>query len=125
MVKSLLIVGLGGFAGTISRYLISRYFQIHFSTVFPWGTFLVNILGCFIIGIIYGVSEKGDFLSPEIRLLLTVGFCGGLTTFSTFSNDAFLLFNQQEWFRFAFYTSASFFLGLIAVYFGHLILKLF
>ena len=125
MVKSLIIVGFGGFIGTVARFLISRYFQVNISSLFPWGTFFVNILGCLIIGMVYGISEKGDFLSPEARLFLTVGICGGFTTFSTFSNDAFLLLKQQEWIRFAFYTSLSFFLGLLAVYAGRIITKLF
>ena len=124
MVKSLMIVGLGGFIGTAGRFLISRYFQIHYTSVFPWGTFVVNIIGCFLIGIIFGISEKGDFFSPDVRLFLTVGICGGFTTFSSLSNDAFLLLRQQEWLRFAIYTSFSFFLGLLAVYAGRLILKL-
>jgi len=125
MVKSILIVGFGGFIGTVARFLISRYFQLNYTSVFPWGTLVVNILGCLLIGIIYGISEKGDFLSPEVRLFLTVGICGGFTTFSTFSNDAFLLLRQEEWIRFAFYASFSFFLGLLAVYAGRIILKLF
>lgn len=125
MVKSIFIVGFGGFIGTVARFLISRYFQINLTSVFPWGTFIVNIVGCLLIGIIYGISEKGNFLSPEVRLFLTVGICGGFTTFSTFSNDAFLLLRQEEWIRFAFYTSLSFFIGLLAVYGGRVILKLF
>ena len=125
MVKSLIIVGFGGFIGTIARFLIARYFQVSISSLFPWGTFIVNILGCLIIGMIYGISEKGSFMSPEVRLFLTVGICGGFTTFSTFSNDAFLLLKQQEWIRFAFYTSLSFFLGLLAVYAGRIFTKLF
>ncbi len=125
MVKSLFIVGFGGFIGTVARFLISRYFQENVASVFPWSTFAVNILGSLIIGVIYGISEKGDFLSPEVRLFLTVGICGGFTTFSTFSNDAFLLIREQEWIRFALYTSLSFFLGLLAVYAGRIIIKLF
>lgn len=124
MVKSILIVGLGGFIGTVARFLISRYFQVNFTSVFPWSTFVVNIVGCLLIGIIYGISEKGQVLSPEIRLFLTVGICGGFTTFSTFSNDAFILIREQEWFRFALYTSLSVFIGLMAVYIGRLIIKL-
>jgi len=120
-----MIVGFGGFIGTTGRFLISRYFQDNFTSVFPWGTFIVNIVGCFLIGVIYGISEKGDFLSPDVRLFLTVGICGGFTTFSSLSNDAFLLLRQQEWLRFAVYTSFSFFLGLLAVYIGRLTLKLF
>lgn len=124
MVKSILIVGLGGFIGTVARFLISRYFQVNFTSVFPWSTFVVNIVGCLLIGIIYGISEKGNVLSPEIRLFLTVGICGGFTTFSTFSNDAFILIREQEWFRFALYTSLSVFIGLMAIFIGRLIIKL-
>ena len=125
MVRSLLVVGFGGFLGTIFRFLISRYFQVNVTTVFPWGTFIVNILGCFLIGIIYGISEKSGILSSDVRLFLTVGICGGFTTFSTLSNDAFMLLRQEEWFLFAFYTSLSLFFGLLAVYIGRLTINLF
>jgi len=124
MLKSIFIVGFGGFIGTVGRFLISRYFQVNYTSVFPWGTFLVNILGCLLIGIIYGFSEKGDIFSPEVRLFLTVGICGGFTTFSTFSNDSFLFIREQEWFRFALYAALSIFMGLIAVFAGRFIIKL-
>ena len=124
MLKSILIVGFGGFIGTVARFLISRCFQINIISVFPWSTFIINIAGCLLIGLIYGISEKNDVLSPEIRLFLTVGICGGFTTFSTFSNDAFLLIREQEWIRFALYTSFSVFIGLMAVYLGRFIIKL-
>ena len=124
MLKSILIVGCGGFIGTVARFLISRYLQLNSSSVFPWSTFIINITGCLLIGIFYGISEKSDVLSPEIRLFLTVGICGGFTTFSTFSNDAFLLIREQEWFRFALYASLSLFIGLMAVYLGRFIVKL-
>ena len=120
-----MLVGFGGFIGSVGRFLVGRYFQENVASVFPWGTFTVNIIGSLLIGLIYGLSEKGDFLSPEVRLFLAVGICGGFTTFSTFSNDAFMLMRQQEWFRFALYSSLSFFLGLIAVYAGRFITKLF
>jgi len=125
MVRSLLVVGFGGFLGTIFRFLISRYFQVNVTSVFPWGTFIVNIIGCLLIGIIYGISEKSGILSSDVRLFLTVGICGGFTTFSTLSNDAFLLLRQDEWLLFAFYTSLSLFFGLLAVYIGRLTINLF
>ena len=125
MLKSILIVGFGGFIGTVARFLTSRYFQENVTSFFPWSTLIINIIGSLLIGIIFGISEKGDFMSPDVRLFLTVGICGGFTTFSTFSNDAFLLLRQDEWVRFAFYTSMSFFLGLLAVYGGRIIIKLF
>lgn len=125
MIKSILLVGFGGFIGSVGRFLVSRYFQENVASVFPWSTFTVNIVGSLLVGFIYGLSEKGDFLSPDARLFIAVGICGGFTTFSTFSNDAFILMRQQEWFRFVLYSSLSFFLGLIAVYAGRFITKLF
>lgn len=120
----MLIVGLGGFIGTVARFVISRYFQVNVASVFPWSTFVINVVGCLLIGIVYGISEKGPVLSPEIRLFLTVGICGGFTTFSTFSNDSMMLIRDQEWLRFALYASLSVFIGLMAVYAGRLMTKL-
>ncbi len=125
MIKSLLIVGLGGFIGTALRYLVSRSFQLHTATLFPWGTITVNIVGSLLIGILYGLSERGNLLSPEWRIFLTVGFCGGFTTFSSFSNDAFILLQSGEFLRFATYSGLSFFLGITAIFLGRFIIKAF
>lgn len=124
MVKSLFIVGMGGFIGTVLRFLISRYIQDSFTSVFPWSTFIINISGSFLIGIFYGISEKDNFMSPEWRIFLTVGICGGFTTFSSLSNDAFILLQSKELFRFSLYISLSFFLGLFAVFIGRHLTKL-
>ncbi len=112
MVKSLLIAGFGGFVGTALRFLITRYIQVSYISVFPWGTFTVNILGSFLIGIFLGISEKGNFMSPEWRIFLTVGVCGGFTTFSSLSNDAFILLQNRDWIRFAVLPCFQFFSGL-------------
>ena len=125
MFKTLLICGTGGFIGTIIRFLISRYFQENSLSLFPWGTFSVNIIGSLLIGLIYGLSERGNILSPEILLFLTVGICGGFTTFSTLANDSYVLMQGKEWLKLSLYTSLSFFLGLVAVYLGRLIVKIF
>lgn len=123
MVKSILIVGLGGFIGSALRFTVSRFFHIHGLTLFPWGTLAVNIMGSFLIGIFFGISEKGGLMSPEWRLFLTMGICGGFTTYSTFSNDAYMLLQQNEFLRFAAYSGVSFVLGLFAVFLGRLIIK--
>lgn len=123
MIKSVLIVGLGGFIGSALRYLIARYFQLHVASTFPWSTLVVNIAGSLLIGILFGLSEKGNFLTPEWRIFLTVGLCGGFTTFSTFSNDAFILLREGEFLGFASYTGLSFFLGITAVFLGYLVVK--
>jgi CrcB protein len=118
MVKSLFFAGFGGFIGTVLRFLVSKYFQNHFDTVFPWGTLIINILGCFLIGILSGLFEKGAQMSPEWRLFFTVGICGGFTTFSSFSNDAVMLLQNKEILRFSLYTGTSFFSGIISVFLG-------
>ncbi|WP_026055213.1 fluoride efflux transporter CrcB [Anaerophaga thermohalophila] len=123
MVKAMLIAGFGGFIGTIFRFLISRYVQLSVVSTFPWGTFLVNIAGSFLIGVFFGISEKGQFMTAEWRLFLTVGLCGGFTTFSSFSNDALLLLENNEIFRFVTYAGLSFLLGLLAVFLGRLLIK--
>ena len=123
MIKSLLIAGTGGFIGTVLRFLVSRYFQENTFSVFPWGTFTVNIVGSLLIGIFYGMSERGNLLSPEVRIFLTVGICGGFTTFSSLTNDAFMLLQEKEWLKLSLYASLSFFLGLVAVYLGRTLIK--
>jgi len=125
MFRLILIVGAGGFLGTVSRFLASRYIQNHSFSAFPYGTFLVNIIGCLLIGIFFGLSERGNLMSSDWRLFLTVGFCGGFTTFSTFANENIALLRDGSFLYFALYTSLSVFLGLLATYFGNLITKIF
>jgi CrcB protein len=123
MFRLLLIIGSGSFIGGIARFLISRYIQGQSLSSFPYGTFVVNVAGCFLIGIFYGLSERGNLMSAELRMFLTVGFCGGFTTFSTFANENISLLREGDFFYFALYTSLSIFLGLMATYIGNLVIK--
>lgn len=125
MFRLILIVGLGGFLGSVARFLASRYVQSQILSAFPYGTFIVNVLGCFLIGLFFGLSEKGNLMSADWRMFLTVGFCGGFTTFSTFANENMALLRDGNFFFFALYTSLSVFLGLLATYFGNLLTKIF
>jgi CrcB protein len=125
MLKLMLIIGTGSFIGGVSRFLTSRFIQNSIFSAFPFGTFIVNLLGCFLIGLFYGISERGNLISPEWRMFLTVGFCGGFTTFSTFASENISLLRDGNFFYFALYVSLSVFLGLSATYIGNLITKLF
>ena len=97
MLKTLLFIGMGSFTGGVLRYLISRYVQNFLTPSFPLGTFLVNVLGCFAIGLFYGLFERGNLMNPNLRMFLTVGFCGGFTTFSTFSADTVRLLRAGDY----------------------------
>ncbi|HRO85830.1 MAG TPA: fluoride efflux transporter CrcB [Niabella sp.] len=125
MLKVLLAIGTGSFLGGISRFLLSRFVQNQVISSFPYGTFVVNIIGCFIIGILYGLFEKDQLLSPEWRMFLTVGFCGGFTTFSTFAGENYSLLKDGNFMYMALYASLSVFLGIMAVWLGNLLIKLF
>ena len=92
--RALLFVGIGGGLGSILRYVISVFIGRHVPIVFPIGTLLVNISGCFLIGIFYSVFARYTDFNPEWRLFLITGICGGYTTFSTYSYDGLILLKQ-------------------------------
>jgi len=118
MDRSILLVGVGGFVGSVARYLVAILFSSQISSVFPFATLTVNIVGCFLIGILFAVSDRGNVLSPEWRILLTTGFCGGFTTFSTFSYESLRLMQDGEYLYLAAYVFVSVFFGLAATYVG-------
>ena len=124
MVKTLIIIGAGGFVGSIARYLTSKYIQDNLSFSFPVGTLIVNISGCFILGVIYGLMDRGEILSQESRLFLTIGFCGGFTTFSSFAFENVLILRDGNFMQSALYISLSVFAGILSLYIGSIIAKL-
>lgn len=125
MLKTLLLVGSGSFIGGVLRYLISKMLQLWAPSAFPLGTFVVNILGCLAIGLFYGLFERHHSVSTDLRLFLTVGFCGGFTTFSTFVNENFLLLRQGDFTLTAVYAALSLLTGLLMLYAGQTLIKLF
>lgn len=124
MSRTVILIGIGGFIGSISRYLVASFFTRVFPSSFPYGTFIVNISGCLLIGIFYGISERCDWFTPEWRIFLTTGFCGGFTTFSSFAYENISLLQASGYITFTVYSIASFALGLLAVVGGISLIRL-
>ena len=118
MLKDLLLVGLGSGLGGMCRYLVSQLL-VTTQNGFPWGTFTVNIVGSLLIGLLWGLSSRLPSLSPALTLLFMVGFCGGFTTFSTFSREGLSLLQMQNYTLFLLYTLGSVVLGIVAVMVGY------
>ncbi len=123
MIRSLIVVGLGSFVGGGLRFLLSGLAKQYIHHPFPLGTFVVNILGCLAIGLFYGCFERGHILHPDLRLFLTVGVCGGFTTFSTFMNENLQLLKGEQFLWMALYAAFSLLLGLLAVWAGYALVK--
>ncbi|WP_422081274.1 fluoride efflux transporter CrcB [Ulvibacterium sp.] len=115
--KQLLLVFLGGGVGSMLRYLISKIFNDYFQYFFL-GTFLVNIVGCLLMGVILGLSLKGDYLTQNQTLVLATGFCGGFTTFSAFAFEKHVLLGSGELSHFLLYTLSSIVIGILAIALG-------
>lgn len=116
--KLLVFVFLGGGIGSVLRYLLTIGIQRPSESAFPWATFLINILGCILIGVFYALSARLQF-NQETRLLLTVGICGGFTTFSTFSNESLQLLRSGSYLLFFLYVMGSILLGIAGVLLGN------
>ena len=124
MIKMMLIAGAGGFLGTCGRFLVQR-FCAGMSGGFPLGTFTVNVAGCFLIGLFYGLLDRVDLFGPGGRLLFITGFCGGFTTFSTFAFDICELGGKGEWMWSVLYIMASVIVGVLMVLAGRLVVRCF
>lgn len=121
--KTILIVFTGSGLGGVARYGVQTWIFKIYPFTFPLATFLVNVLGCLLIGLFYALSEKGNLLTPEWRIALTTGFCGGFTTFSTFSYENMNLIRTGDYMYFVLYMVFSIVLGLAAVYLGIIIIR--
>ena len=120
MLKNFLLVGLGGAFGSMLRYAFSYWFK---STSFPFGTFLVNFIGCFIIGAVFGYALRAEDFSGGWRLFLATGICGGFTTYSAFSVEMLTMLQQNRYGLFAAYLLATVILCLLATWLGYILLK--
>ncbi len=122
--KLILIVLFSSGAGGVLRYGIQSWMSKPQQSPFPLSTFIVNILGCLLIGIFFALSQKANLLSPEWRLALLTGFCGGFTTFSTFAFENVALLRSGDYGIFFLYIVASVVLGIAAVFAGSMLVML-
>lgn len=121
--KILFAIGTGSFIGGVLRYLLSQFVQTKFLSAFPFGTLTVNVIGCFFIGLVFGLIDRGS-LTQEWRLFLATGLIGGFTTFSAFSSETVELLREGQFWYATRYILASVFIGLIATFIGITIIKL-
>ncbi len=122
MVIRILCVGMGGFLGAILRYAISGQVQNWSKSIdFPYGTLVVNVLGCLVIGLLSYLSETRGMFSAEVRLCVFIGILGSFTTYSTFSNEAMTLLGDGKHLVALTYIGAHLFLGLGAVWLGYVL----
>lgn len=122
--KPILLIFFGGGFGSVLRYLVGKWLNTTESAI-PYGTFLVNIVGSLIIGIILGYAAKVASPSNSYVFLLATGFCGGFTTFSAFAYENHLFLKNGDYFSFLIYALGSVILGLLAVFAGFYISKVF
>jgi CrcB protein len=115
MIKNLLLVGLGGAAGSMLRFTVQRFVN---TSAFPYGTLLVNLIGCFLIGLFWGLFSRNS-ITQATGLLLMTGFCGGFTTFSAFTYEGVQMMNDNRWILLCLYAGTSVIGGLLASFTGY------
>jgi CrcB protein len=111
-------IAVGSALGGVSRYLIGGLMQRLLDTTFPAGTLVVNVTGSFLLGVFLRYAMDTPTLTPELRAFLTIGFCGGYTTFSTFSYESVALLEEGDWTRAAIYVTLSLILSFLAMVLG-------
>ncbi len=118
--RNIIFVGLGGFAGSVLRYLVSGWVQkLSGTPFFPYGTLGVNVLGCLLIGLLGGWADNTELFSPPVRLFLLLGLLGGFTTYSTFSYESMALLRDRQTLAAAAYVGLHLILGFGAVALGY------
>ena len=122
LIKTILVVGAGSFFGGVGRYLVSLAMK-GLNKGFPWATLAVNLVGCFLIGLLWGLFSKNGTEGSNWALFLTMGVCGGFTTFSTFSKEALMMLQGGNLWGFAGYVAFSVVVGIALVALGYFLAR--
>jgi CrcB protein len=123
MWKTIIYVAIGSAIGGVARFLMQQFIQKRVESTFPYGTLYVNLLACFMIGVIVGLADKGNILSPQGRIFLAAGICGGFSTFSSFISENNSMLRDGELLNTFIYIAVSVIVGLIATTLGILLIK--
>ena len=124
MVKQVLLIGAGGFLGSVARFFVMKLNDRVDWLALPLGTLTVNVAGSLLIGFLIGLADRSPIMTVELRMFLMVGLCGGFTTFSSFSGENLMLLRNGQFFPLFLYTGLSILLGFTAVYLGYISTKL-
>jgi CrcB protein len=116
--RELILVFMGGGLGSVIRFAMGRWINAFHNGTFPWGTLAVNVVACFLMGLLIGLADHKNMLSPSARVFWTVGFCGGFSTFSAFSAEALVLIQGGLQWSFVMYLLASLVLCVAGTYAG-------
>lgn len=123
MLRTLFLIALGGGIGSMVRYLTALAIERYYSNIYPLATFVINILGCLLIGFLVGVLEKSQLSNSNLKWFLITGFCGGYTTFSAFGYENIALLENNHGGLAFLYIAASILTGLLAVWLGLFLAK--
>lgn len=124
-IRNPIAISLGAIAGALTRYYLTLWFAQRFGTAFPYGTFFINLTGCFIMGFFITFSlERVGTIPPEVRLMVTTGFLGAYTTFSTYGLESFTLLRDSKFTAAGFYLAGSSILGIISVGLGIMLARI-
>lgn len=122
MYRTILIVGTGGFIGSVMRYLLQVFIENKLLSTFPLATLIANITGSFIIGVVFALAEK-SMMNSEWRIFMSVGICGGFTTFSAFAFNNFNMIKEHTWNQLFLNIGGTMILGILAVYLGIILVR--
>jgi CrcB protein len=122
MFRTVIIVGTGGFIGSVMRYLLQVFIENKLLSTFPLATMIANIIGSFIIGVVFALAEK-SLMNSDWRIFMSVGICGGFTTFSAFAFNNFNMIKEHTWNQLFLNIGGTMILGILAVYLGIILVR--